>query len=243
MPKGLGTLYDPGMSVVNTKAIILLSGGLDSATTLAMACDAGRRCFCLTFDYGQRHRHELEAAARVTKMFRTAGHITIPVNLRAFGKSALTDDIPVPKDSLSTDIPVTYVPARNLVFLSIATAYAEVTGAHEIWLGVNAIDYSGYPDCRPEFIAAFENTANLATKAAIRGHMIGIDTPLMELSKADIIRAGTRLGIDFSQTLSCYDPDDRGRACAHCDSCIIRRRGFEEADIPDPTIYAPGAQP
>jgi 7-cyano-7-deazaguanine synthase len=230
------------MPVDPTKAIILLSGGLDSATTLAMAIDAGRECHCISFDYNQRHRHELKAAEAIAKNHIASSHITIPINLRAFGHSALTDDIPVPKGSLCNKIPVTYVPARNLVFLSLATAYAEVTGSTEIWIGVNAIDYSGYPDCRPEFVAAFEHTANLATKAAVEGHLLTIKTPLINLSKADIIRTGTKLGLDFSQTHSCYDPDDQGRACGDCDSCILRRKGFEVADIPDPTIYTPSAQ-
>lgn len=219
-------------------AVILLSGGLDSATTLALACEQGRRCHCISFDYSQRHRHELAAAATIAEAFAAHSHITIPINLRAFGGSALTADIPVPKAGLSTDIPVTYVPARNLVFLSLATAFAEVTDSTEIWLGVNAIDYSGYPDCRPAFIEAFAAAANLATKAATEGRTLAIRTPLIDLTKADIIRTGARLGLDFGLTHSCYDPDPAGRACGRCESCIIRRRGFEAAGIPDPTIYA-----
>ena len=222
-----------------TSAVILLSGGLDSATVLAIARAEHRSCHCISFDYGQRHRHELAAAAHIAKLLHAASHITIPIDLRAFGHSALTADIPVPKDNLSADIPVTYVPARNLVFLSLATALAEVTTSAEIWLGVNAIDYSGYPDCRPAFIEAFQRTANLATKAAVEGRSLTIRTPLIDLTKADIIRTGTALGLDYALTHSCYDPDPMGRACAHCDSCILRRRGFEAANLPDPTIYAP----
>lgn len=222
-----------------TNAVILLSGGLDSATVLAIARAESRRCHCISFDYGQRHRHELTAAANIAQAFDAASHTTIPIDLRAFGQSALTADIPVPKDSLSADIPVTYVPARNLVFLSLATALAEVSASTEIWVGVNAIDYSGYPDCRPAFIDAFAHTANLATKAAVEGRPLTIRTPLIDLTKAEIIRTGTALGVDYARTHSCYDPDRRGRACGRCDSCILRRRGFEAAGIADPTIYAP----
>lgn len=197
-----------------------------------------RRCHCLSFDYGQRHRHELVAATKIAHALGADSHLTIPIDLAAFGGSALTDTIPVPKENLGDDIPVTYVPARNLVFLSLATAFAEVSGASEIWLGVTAVDYSGYPDCRPEFIAAFEHTANLATKAAVEGSALSICTPLIDLSKAEIIRRGTDLGIDYSMTHSCYDPDAVGRACGGCDSCLLRRAGFEAAGIPDPTLYA-----
>jgi len=226
-------------SRVSIDAVILLSGGLDSATVLAIARDQGRRCHCISFDYGQRHRHELAAAGRIAESQGAASHITVPIDLRAFGNSALTADIPVPKDGPTAGIPVTYVPARNLVFLSLATALAEVTGSAEVWIGVNAIDYSGYPDCRPAFVESFERTANLATRAAVEGRTLSIRAPLMDLTKADIIRTGAALGLDYALTHSCYDPDERGHACGRCDSCVLRRRGFEAAGLPDPTIYAP----
>lgn len=222
-------------------AVVLLSGGLDSATVLAIARDEGRRCLALSFDYGQRHRFELEAAGRIAQALGAAEHKVMPIDLRAFGGSALTAEIDVPKhdagDEIGDGIPVTYVPARNLVFLSLAAGYAEVSGAREIWLGVNAIDYSGYPDCRPEFIAAFERTVNLATKAGVEGETTSIWTPLIEMTKADTIRTGVELGVDYAMTHSCYDPDETGAACGRCDSCILRRRGFEEAGVPDPTRY------
>ena len=224
------------------RAVVLLSGGLDSAVTLAIARDRGLDALALSFDYGQRHRFELRAAARVAEHLGVVDHATISVDLRAFGGSALTDDIDVPKHrddtQMAADIPVTYVPARNLVFLSLAAAYAEVAGAQRLFIGVNAIDYSGYPDCRPEFVRAFESTARLATKAGVRGVPFAVETPLIDLSKADIIRRGTALGVDFSLTHSCYDPDAEGLACGACDSCVIRRAGFEAAGLPDPTRYA-----
>jgi 7-cyano-7-deazaguanine synthase len=224
------------------KAVCLLSGGLDSATTLACARRDGFQTYALTFDYGQRHRIELEAAARVAAQLGAAEHRLFRLDLRAFGGSALTADIDVPKDRQpargTEEIPVTYVPARNTVFLSIALAWAEVLGSSDIYIGVNAVDYSGYPDCRPEFIRAFEQMANLATKAGVEGRQkLRIHTPLISLSKADIIRLGLGLGVDYSLTHSCYDPVD-GLACGHCDSCLLRRAGFAEAGVKDPLGYA-----
>jgi 7-cyano-7-deazaguanine synthase len=224
------------------RAVVLLSGGLDSATTLAMAQRDGFECYCLSFDYGQRHKVELEAAARVASVQGATRHVVLPIDLRAFGGSALTADIPVPKDrdeaEMGTGIPVTYVPARNTVFLSLALAWAEVLRAGDIFIGVNARDYSGYPDCRPEYIRAFQELATLATRGAVEGTLpVRIHTPLIEMTKAEIVRAGTDLGVDFGATLSCYDPDAAGRACGACDSCQLRRRGFEGAGVPDPTRY------
>ncbi|MCL4221062.1 MAG: 7-cyano-7-deazaguanine synthase QueC [Phycisphaerales bacterium] len=221
------------------RAVVLLSGGLDSATVLALARGEGRLCHCLCFDYGQRHRHELQAARRVAAAQGVEAPVEMPLNLRVFGGSALTDDIEVPRAGESEGIPVTYVPARNLVFLSLAAALAEVVDAAEIWIGVNAIDYSGYPDCRPAFIEAFERAANLATRAGVCGRPVRVRAPLIALSKAEIIRRGAALGVDYALTHSCYDPDERGRACGRCDSCVLRRRGFAEAGVPDPTVYAP----
>ena len=235
--------------------MVLLSGGLDSATVLAMARAEGRACHALAFDYGQRHRHELRAARAVAESLAAASFRVVPVAVGSFGGSALTDPaIDVPKDrdehALATDIPVTYVPARNLVFLSLATALAETLGARELWLGVNAVDYSGYPDCRPEFIDSFVRTANLATRSGVAGgfgdasgHALRVRAPLIHLSKADIVRAGAALGVDYALTHSCYDPvDAQGTvlACARCDSCRIRARGFSDAGVPDPTRYADG---
>lgn len=220
-------------------AVVLLSGGLDSATVLALARREGRVCHCLSFDYGQRHRHELEAARRVAASQGVEAPVVMPLNLRLFGGSALTDDILVPRAGRSKGIPVTYVPARNLVFLSLATGLAEVVGATEVWIGVNAIDYSGYPDCRPAFIEAFEKAANLGTKVGVSGAPTRVRAPLITLSKAEIIRQGAALGVDYALTHSCYDPDEQGRACGRCDSCVLRRRGFEGAGLPDPTVYAP----
>lgn len=225
------------------KAVVLSSGGIDSTTILAIARSEGYELFSLTFDYGQRHRHELEAAERVGRFFQVSRRLVLTIDLRAIGGSALTDAIAVPKDRgeemTRGPIPVTYVPARNTIFLSYALAWAEVLGATDIFIGVNAVDYSGYPDCRPEFITAFENMANLATKAAVEGQgKLSIRTPLISLSKAEIIRTGIRLGVDYSLTHSCYDPSFEGLACGACDSCILRRRGFREAGVPDPTIYA-----
>ncbi|MBZ5604829.1 MAG: 7-cyano-7-deazaguanine synthase QueC [Acidobacteriia bacterium] len=216
-------------------AICLLSGGLDSSTCLGVARRQGYECYALSFDYGQRHRVELESAARVAKFFGAREHRTIKIDLRAFGGSALTDDIEVPKSGLSEGIPVTYVPARNTIFLSMAMAWAEVLESSDIFIGVNAIDYSGYPDCRPEFIAAFEAMANLATKAAVEGRTkLRIHTPLGQLNKAGIVKLAVEVGLDFSLTHSCYDPDASGRPCGRCDSCILRRKGFEEAGVVDP---------
>ncbi|MGP1347120.1 MAG: 7-cyano-7-deazaguanine synthase QueC [Phycisphaerales bacterium] len=234
------------------RAVVLLSGGLDSATVLAIARERGFACHCLCFDYGQRHRHELPAAKAVAEALGAAELRVLSIDLRAIGGSALTADIAVPKDRDDTvlnnnsAIPITYVPARNLVFLSLAVGYAEVLGAVDLFIGVNALDYSGYPDCRPEFINAFARTAALATRAGVedkQAHADGADhfrihAPLIDMTKAQIIEAGTRLGVDYALTHSCYDPDERGLACGRCDSCVLRRRGFREARIPDPTRYA-----
>jgi 7-cyano-7-deazaguanine synthase len=222
------------------KAIVLLSGGLDSAVTLAHAAKEGFSAHALTLAYGQRHAVELEAARRVANALGAITHKIVAVPLDAFGGSALTDAIEVPKDrnemEMDREIPVTYVPARNTVFLSLALAYAETLGAHDLFLGVNAVDYSGYPDCRPEFLAAFENLANLATKMGIEGEKFQIHAPLIDLTKAEIIRLGLELGVDFSLTHSCYAPDAQGRACRRCDSCQIRLRAFEELELEDPAI-------
>ena len=219
-------------------AVCLLSGGLDSAVGIAIARSEGYRCYALSFDYGQRHRAELQAAARVAASLGAAEHRVVSIDLRAFGGSALTADIAVPKAGLSGGIPVTYVPARNTVFLSFALAWAEVLSSSDVFIGVNAIDYSGYPDCRPEFIAAFENMANLATKAGVEGRThLKIHTPLIQLSKCEIIQLGARLGVDFGLTHSCYDPDAQGRACGLCDSCRLRLKGFADAGIEDPIEY------
>lgn len=218
-----------------------MSGGLDSATCLALARRDGYECYALSFDYGQRHRVELAAAARVAESLGAAAHRVVELDLRVFGHSALTDDIDVPKgrteETMSSEIPVTYVPARNTIFLSIALAWAEVLQAQDIFIGVNALDYSGYPDCRPEFIAAFESMANLATKAGVEGvTKLKIHTPLISLSKAGIVKLGKELGVNFSLTHSCYDPDEHGRPCGLCDSCLLRRKGFAEAGMVDPTV-------
>ena len=220
-------------------AVILLSGGLDSATCLAMANAEGFEGFCLSFDYGQRHRAELVAAANVARSMGAKEHRVVKLDIGQFGGSALTDStIEVPTTGVAPGIPVTYVPARNTVMLSFALAWAEVLGARDIYVGVNSVDYSGYPDCRPEYIAAFETMANLATKAGVEGKALSIHTPLMRLSKAEIIRAGIQLGVDYCQTVSCYMADDLGRACGICDSCRLRKEGFVQADIVDPTCYA-----
>ena len=223
-------------------AVVLLSGGVDSATTLAIAGDEGFDCHAITFDYGQRHRFELDAAKKVADSMGVGRHVTIPFDLRAIGGSALTDDITVPRDqdpdAMGGQIPVTYVPARNTIFLSFALGWAEVLGAFDLYIGANAVDYSGYPDCRPEYIAAYEYLANLATRAGVTGRgRFNIHAPLIELSKADILRTGARLGVDYALTTSCYDPADDGSACGGCDACILRRKGFSEAGIPDPTRY------
>ncbi len=220
------------------RAVVLLSGGLDSATVLALARAQGYECHCLSLDYGQRHRAELDAAARVAQALGAASHRTVVLDLRAFGGSALTDAaIDVPVAGVEPGIPVTYVPARNTIMLSLSLAWAEVLGAQDIHCGVNAVDYSGYPDCRPEYIAAFEAMANLATKAAVEGARLTVHAPLIALSKADIIREGTRLDVDYALTVSCYQADDSGRACGVCDSCRLRREGFAEAGVADPTRY------
>jgi len=224
------------------KAVILLSGGLDSATAAAVARQQGFDLYALSIDYGQRHRQELEAACRVARAIGVKKHVTLQVDLSQFGGSALTADIDVPKGrsthQMRHGVPVTYVPARNTVFLSLALAYAEVVGAADLFLGVNAIDYSGYPDCRPEYIAAFATLANLATKAGVEGRLhFKVHTPLVHLTKAQIIRRGVELGVDFSLTHSCYDPGPDGRSCGRCDSCQLRRKGFAEAGLTDPLLY------
>jgi 7-cyano-7-deazaguanine synthase len=221
------------------KAVVLLSGGLDSATTLAIAREQRFECYCLSVDYGQRHRAELAAAARVAQAQGAAGHRVIKLDLAAFGGSALTDkNIAVPVDGVQEGIPVTYVPARNTILLSLALAWAEVLGAHDIFFGANAVDYSGYPDCRPEYMRAFEAMANLATKAAVEGNRLTLHTPIIALTKAAIITRGLALGVDYALTVSCYQADDDGRACGSCDSCRLRRAGFEAAGLADPTRYA-----
>ena len=223
------------------KAVCLLSGGLDSATCLALARRGGFDCYALSFDYGQRHRIELECAARIAASLGAAEHRVVRFDLRQFGHSALTSDAAVPKgrsaQQMEAEIPVTYVPARNTIFLSFALAWAEVLEASDIFIGVNALDYSGYPDCRPEYIEAFERMANLATKAAVEGlARVTLYTPLIRLSKAQIVKLGAELGLDFRLTHSCYDPDPAGRPCGACDSCLLRRKGFDEAGLADPCV-------
>jgi len=219
-------------------AVVLLSGGLDSATVLAIAREAGYACHALSLDYGQRHNAELAAAARVAASLGAVEQRLIRLGLGDFGGSALTDDSIAVPEKPTAGIPVTYVPARNTVMLALALAWAEVLGARDIFIGVNAVDYSGYPDCRPEFIAAFERMANLATRAGVEGEQLHVHAPLQYLSKADIIRRGAALGVDYAQTVSCYQADAEGRACGRCDSCRLRREGFLAAGIPDPTRYA-----
>ncbi len=219
-------------------AVVLLSGGLDSATTLAIAHEQGFSCHCLSIDYGQRHSVELEAAARVAVNLGAASHRVLRIDLGQLGGSALTDSrIAVPTTGVQPGIPVTYVPARNTIMLSLALAWAEVLGAQDIFVGVNAVDYSGYPDCRPEFIRAFETMANLATKTAIEGHALLVHAPLMNLAKGGIIAVGKRLGVDYAVTISCYQANANGRACGVCDSCRLRRAGFLDAGVADPTLY------
>jgi 7-cyano-7-deazaguanine synthase len=225
------------------RAVVLLSGGLDSTTTFAVAKASGFEVFALSVDYGQRHRIELDRAAASAKVLGAAEHRTVRLDLRAIGGSALTADVAVPKDrsddAIGTGIPVTYVPARNTILLGVALSYAEVVGAFDLFIGANILDYSGYPDCRPEFLKAFEDLANVATKAGVEGAgHFRVHAPLLRMTKAEIIREGARLGVDFSLTLSCYDPDPEGRACGHCDSCQLRRKGFAEAGVADPTEYA-----
>ncbi len=244
----------------NPQAVVLFSGGLDSTTTLAMAIDQGYRVYVLSFRYGQRHDHELRAAHAIAAQMPIQRHLVVDLHLDAFGGSALTtDDIPVPKapsgsapasvsgtpnnaavsGSVSKEIPVTYIPARNTVFLSHALAWAEALGAFDIFIGVNAVDYSGYPDCRPAFVEAFENLANLATREGVEGGHYTIHAPLIQMNKAEIIQTGMALGVDYALTHSCYDPDPMGRACGACDACRLRRAGFEQAGVKDPTPYAP----
>ena len=219
-------------------AVVLLSGGLDSATVLAMARQQGYACYCLSLDYGQRHRAELDAAARVAAALGARAHRVVKLDLAAFGGSALTDtSIAVPVDGIEPGIPVTYVPARNTILLSLALAWAEVLAARHIFFGANAVDYSGYPDCRGEFVSAFQHMANLATKAAVEGASLTVHAPIIELSKAEIIQRGTTLGVDYGLTVSCYQADAAGRACGACDSCRLRRAGFEAAGVTDPTHY------
>jgi 7-cyano-7-deazaguanine synthase len=229
-------------SAVHPRAVCLLSGGLDSTTCVAIAKSQGFDCYCLSFDYGQRHRVELDAAAAVAKNLGAREHRVAKIDLRVFGHSALTDDIDVPKgresDEMAKEVPITYVPARNTIFLSFAIAFAEVLESADIFIGVNAIDYSGYPDCRPEYIAAFEKMANLATKAGVEGRTkLTIHTPLAHMTKAEIVARAVELGVDLSITHSCYDPDAQGRACGECDSCVLRRKGFAEAGVRDPARY------
>ncbi|GIX06124.1 MAG: 7-cyano-7-deazaguanine synthase [Candidatus Poribacteria bacterium] len=228
---------------MNRRAVVLLSGGVDSATTLAVAQAEGYRVYALSFDYGQRHAAELRAAQRVAQELGVEEHRIVRLDLRAFGGSALTDDLEVPKgraiEQIAAEIPVTYVPARNTIFLSYALAYGEVRETGDIFIGVNALDYSGYPDCRPEYIRAFEQMANLALKATVEGRWrVRIHTPLISLTKGQIIRKGLELGVDFRWTHSCYDPTPAGLACGACDACLLRRKGFQEAGVPDPTLYA-----
>jgi 7-cyano-7-deazaguanine synthase len=227
------------------KAVILTSGGLDSTTVLALAKEQGYGIYCLSFDYGQRHRFEIEAARNVARIFDAEQHLIMPVDLTLIGGSALTADIAVPKHGdgapPATSIPVTYVPARNTIFLSFALAWAETLGARDIFIGVNALDYSGYPDCRPQYIDAFQAMANLATKAAVEERSsIRIHAPLIHMTKAQIIRTGNALGVDYSLTHSCYDPSSAGTACGRCDSCVLRRKGFQKAGVADPTRYDSG---
>jgi 7-cyano-7-deazaguanine synthase len=225
------------VSQQSAKAVVLLSGGLDSATVLAIARQRGHDCYALSVRYGQRHAAELRAAQRIARGTGVVEHRIFPLELSAFGGSALTDPrLKVPKRA-ADGIPVTYVPARNTVFLSIALSWAEVLGARNIFIGVNAVDYSGYPDCRPEYLAAFERLANLATKAGVEGDRFHIHAPLINLTKGEIIRCGLALGVDYAVTVSCYTADEQGRACGDCDACRFRNKGFAEADIPDPTIY------
>ena len=228
-----------GNSVANARAVVLLSGGLDSATALAIARSQNFDCYALSVEYGQRHSAELDAARRVAAAAGVRDHRVMRVDLAGIGGSALTDKTIAVPESPTTGIPVTYVPARNTIMLSLALGWAEVLGAGDIFIGVNAIDFSGYPDCRPEFVAAFAQLATLATKAGIEGQPYRVQAPLISLTKAEIIREGIRLGVDYALTVSCYQADEEGRACGRCDSCRIRRAGFETANVPDPTPYQP----
>jgi 7-cyano-7-deazaguanine synthase len=243
LPREQGTAPRGGPAGA-ARAIVLLSGGLDSATCLAWARARGFECWTLAVDYGQRHRVELEAAARVARALGSAGHRVVSLDLRAIGGSALTADIAVPRDrdeaAMGADVPVTYVPARNAILLGIALGWAETLGASDLVAGMNALDYSGYPDCRPEFVRAFEALANVATAAGLAGSRFTVHTPLMSLDKAGIIRLGISLGVDYSLTHTCYDPAPDGAACGHCDSCLLRLKGFREAGLTDPVRYAAG---
>jgi 7-cyano-7-deazaguanine synthase len=225
-----------------SRAVVLVSGGLDSATTLAVARAAGHECFALSLDYGQRHRIELAAAARVAVSLGAQEHRIMRIDSAGIGGSALTDPSIAVPEAPTTGIPATYVPARNTVFLALALGWAEVLAAHDLYIGVNAVDYSGYPDCRPEFIAAFEQLANVATRAGVEGQRFRLQAPLIALTKADIIRRGVALGVDYSLTISCYQPDENGRACGRCDSCRLRRAGFSAAGVADPTVYQAARQ-
>ncbi|KKI17772.1 7-cyano-7-deazaguanine synthase QueC [Sphingomonas sp. Ag1] len=219
-------------------AVVLVSGGLDSMISAALAREAGYRLYALSIDYNQRHQVELAAARQIARQLGAVRHVVLPIDLSAFGGSALTADIDVPKDGVGEGIPITYVPARNTVFLSLALAWAETVGARALYIGVNALDYSGYPDCRPEFIAGFENLAELATKAGVEGHAFRIQAPLQHMTKADIVREGDRLGLDLGLSWSCYDPAPGGLHCGLCDSCRLRHKGFQDAGIVDPSAYA-----
>ena len=235
------------MSNDRKKAVVLLSGGADSTTALAVAIREGYATYALSFRYGQRHKHELECAARVARHFNVVEHVTFDVNIGAFGGSALTAAINVPKnraiEDMEHDIPVTYVPARNTVFLSIALSWAEVLEANDIFIGVNALDYSGYPDCRPEYIKSFETMANLATKAGVEGRQtLRIHTPLIQLTKAQILLLGKTMGVDYGLTSSCYDPSEQGEPCGQCDACLLRLKGFREAGLEDPLVYTPESE-
>lgn len=229
------------MDTGSRKAVVLLSGGLDSSTTLAIAKSEGYELYALSFRYGQRHSGEVDAAVRIARSIGVKRHVVLDIDLRSFGASALTDDIEVPKgrdpSGISKNIPVTYVPARNTIFLSFALAFAESIRARDIFIGVNAIDYSGYPDCRPEFVAAFERLANLATKAGVEGESFTVHAPLISLAKSRIIRKGLALGVDYSLTTTCYDPSPEGKACGSCEACILRLEGFKEAGLKDPVDY------
>jgi len=229
------------MSSTAPAAVVLLSGGLDSMVVAGLAREQGFRLFALTIDYNQRHRVELEAAARIAAHLRAERHIVLPLDLRQFGGSALTDEIAVPKDGVQPGIPITYVPARNTIFLSLCLGWAEAAGARDLFIGVNALDYSGYPDCRPDFVRAFETMANLATKAGVEGDRFRVQTPLLDMTKADIAREAARLGLDAGMSWSCYDPAPSGQHCGLCDSCRLRSKGFAEAGLADPTRYAVSA--
>lgn len=226
------------MSSDQPSAVVLVSGGLDSMISAALARESGHRIFALSIDYNQRHQVELAAARRIASALGAVRHVILPIDLSVFGGSALTADIDVPKDGIGDAIPITYVPARNTVFLSLALAWAEAAGARSLFIGVNALDYSGYPDCRPEFIAGFERLAELATKAGVEGEAFRIHAPLQHMTKADIVREGTRLGLDLGLSWSCYDPTPAGTHCGLCDSCRLRHKGFDDAGVADPTIYA-----